>query len=243
MLTLYISDNNSSAVSEFDSMSFGFADWGAAFASAAGGLAVHTKHIHDLNQGKKYMFPITPQSFRPNQQDYWEANNSQTLQAQMKAAIDSGADWIQFVTWNDYSENAQISPSVGTGYAYHDLAAYYLRWYKTGVAPAITADALYYFHWNSLARTPPRNGRAFRVPAGPAPSDNVELVAFLTAPATLEILQSFTVPLEAGTTPSFRMVRNGVTVTQVTSTTAVKTSTTYPDLVYHGGTSVQCTRP
>ena len=39
------------------------------------------------------------------------------------------------------------------------------------------------------------------------------------------------------------MVRNGVTVTQITSTTAVKTSTTYPDLVYHGGTSVQCTRP
>ena len=256
-LTLYVSDNNYAALSAYGSMSFGFADWGAAFASAAGGLAAHTKHIHDSNPGKLYMFPITPQSFRPNQSVYWEANNSQTLQAQMKGAIDSGADWIQFVTWNDYSENAQISPSVATGYAFHDLAAYYLRWFKTGTAPAITADALYYFHRNSLASTPPRSGRTFRVPAGPAPSDDVELVAFLTAPATLQIqqgplieqqdfpagLQSYRVALKAGGTPLFRLLRNGAAVTEVTSTTPVQTSTSFPDLVYHGGTSVQCTRP
>ena len=88
-------------------------------------------------------------------------------------------------------------------------------------------------------------------------SKPVELLALLTAPATLEIqqgalvqrqdfpegLQSYTVPLKAGITPVFRMPRSGQDVFEVTSSTPVKTSTSYPGLVYHGGTSVQCTRP
>jgi len=254
-LNLNLAQNNFAFVTSFAPISAGLADWGAAFATAASGLGTHTTYLHD--RGKFYMFPVTPQSFRPNQQVYWEANNSQTLQKQMQSAIASGADWVQLVTWNDYSESTQIAPSVGTGWAYYDLTGYYLRWFKTGAPPAITKDALYYFHRKSLSTTPPNKQSAmFRVPAGPAPSDDVELVAFLETPGTLEIaqgstvaqkdvgagLQTFTVPIEAGTTPAFRLLRGGVTAVQLTSATPVVTSIDYEDLAYRGGTSVSCAR-
>ena len=254
-MNLNVAPNNYAFVNDYAPISNGISEWGAAFASASAGMGTHASYVQ--GKGKLYAYPVTPQSFRPNQSAYWEASNSQTLQKNLQAAISSNADWIQFVTWNDYSEGTQISPSVATGWAFYDLSAYYLRWFKLGTAPAITRDALYYFHRKSLTTLQAtRQTGMFRVPAGPTPTDNVELVAFLTAPGTLEIrqgsevkqqvvaagLQTFTVPLHAGSTPAFRLLRNGAQVVQLTSNTPVLTQLSYQDLLYHAGTSVSCDR-
>jgi hypothetical protein len=135
------------------------------------------------------------------------------------------------VTWNDYSESGQISPytdatlrgDIGTGY--YNMNGYYASWFLTGQQPTITHDVLYYFY----RREP---GTA----AGPAQSqldanvtgteqNDIELVAFLTAPGTLKItigdksytqnaaagVVSFKVPAQPGI-PLFTLARNGTDV-------------------------------
>ncbi|MGK4005180.1 endo-1,3-alpha-glucanase family glycosylhydrolase [Sorangium sp. So ce1036] len=192
---------------------------------------------------------------------HWEPSNSRTLRTLFDHAIGGDAPWINVVTWNDYGET-QTAPSQARGYAVADLIAYYTTWFKTGAAPAITRDALYYFHRKQHTNAPYDRTRqtagAFKIAAGPAAENNVELLAFLTEPGRLIITQgsdtrvmdvtkrgmtSFIAPIVPGTTPAFELQRDGEVIVSLTSDTRIEREVVYQDMTYYAGGSLECERP
>ena len=219
--------------SSFASLSYGFGDWGTATGPAASAMQSEPETVHST-YGKIFMMPVDPQQYRPKDFVFWEAGNSAGFRNAWSSAIQGNSDWIQLVTWSDFSESSEVEPytdaslrtDIGTGY--YDLNGYYAAWFLTQTQPTITHDVLYYFY-----RREPTNA------AGPAQStldtnngtngtpaqNDIELVAFLTAPGELKItiggktytqnaaagVTSFKVPLQAGT-PLFTLSRSGVDV-------------------------------
>jgi hypothetical protein len=211
----------------FAGISYGLSDWGTATASASDAMKNDVPIAHG-NYGKVFMMPVDPQQYRPKDGKFWEADNSLAFRNSWTSAINGGAEWVQIVTWSDFSESSQIEPytdstlrpDIGTGY--YDLNGYYATWFLTGNAPAITHDVLYYFYRrepSNAASNPP--GQPNKVVSS-MPQDNIEVLAFLTAPGTLKItvggqsstqnaaagITSFKVPTRAGT-PTFSLSRNG----------------------------------
>jgi hypothetical protein len=147
------------------------------------------------------------------------------------SAIDGAADWVQIVTWSDFSESSEIEPStdstlrrdIGTGF--YDLNAFYATWFLLGKQPSITHDVLYYFYRREPTNAASPAQAPFRAGSYATPEDNVELLAFLTAPGLITIniggqhftqnapagITSFKVPTQPGT-PSFSLAHNGSTV-------------------------------
>ncbi len=220
----------SSSASSFASLSYGFGDWGTATGPAASAMQSYPETVHST-YGKIFMMPVGPQQFRPKDFVFEEAGNSMAFRNAWSSAIQGDSDWIQLVTWSDFSESSEVEPytdatlsrDIGTGY--YNLNGYYAAWFLTQQQPTITHDVLYYFY-----RREPTNA------AGPAqstldttngtPAENhIELVAFLTAPGELKItiggttysqnaaagVTSFKMPLQPGT-PLFTLSRNGVDV-------------------------------
>ena len=237
----------------------GASSWGSRTTSTTAITAGATL-AHDA--GILWMAPVAPQDSRPKDLTYVEATNSAAYRAQWDAAIAGGADWVQLVTWNDYSEDSEIAPSSRTGFAFYELAGYYGAWFKTGAQPPIVRDTIYYVHRaNSMdpAVAPPDLGQqreVYEPVNGPAaPVNEIELLAFLTAPATLVIdvggtrhtqaveagIQSFRVPLVEGT-PVFSIERDESTVVSLTSATPISNTLVYQDPLYHAGSSAPCSR-
>jgi hypothetical protein len=214
----------------FSDLSYGFADWGTATPSGARRMQADPAAAHAIN-GKVYMMPVDPQQFRPKGPVFWEAGNSDAFRSAWMSAISGGADWVQIVTWSDFSESSQIEPytdatlarDIGTGY--YNLNGYYAAWFLTGQQPSITHDVLYYFYRREpSSAASPAQASPTRVTNSSA-EDSIELVAFLTAPGTLKIsigqqelvqlapagITSFKVPSQPGV-PSFSLQRNGSNV-------------------------------
>jgi len=238
---------------DFAPISYGYSDWGRRSVPGNQEWDQAAKTAHAA--GVLWMAPVSPQDMRPKSGVYWEASNSENFRLMWRNAIQGGADWAQVITWNDYSEATEISPSTGTQYAFYDLTAYYVNWFKTGRAPVIKRDALFYFHRTQPSGAPPDPARQTQLMVlrpGDTPSDQIELLAFLTAPGSLEIqigtkvyrelapsgLTSFKVPLAPGL-PVFRLVRHGRTVASVTSAFPISASVPIQDLLYRGGSSLR----
>lgn len=234
----------------------GTSSWGPATVPGATNYATNAQKAHEM--GLAWMSPVRPQDSRPKDLVYSEASNSQTMRLLWDAALEGDAEWVQLITWNDYSEATEVSPSSGTQWAVFDLTAYYTAWFKTGEQPAIVRDALYYshrLHATSAAPDLTKQQSVYKQVNGGSPADEIELLAFLTAPATLEIevggsvksteagagIQSFRVPLAEGT-PSFRIVRGGSTVASVDSAFPISNAITYQDMLYRYGGSLTCDR-
>lgn len=164
----------------------------------------------------------------------------------------------QLVTWNDDSEASEVSPSSGTQWALFDLNAYYVAWFKTGEQPPIVRDAIDYSHRLHATTAEPDlmlQTSIYEPANGSTPADEIELLAFLTAPATLEIevdgttestaapagIQSLRVPLREGT-PKLRIVRDGATVAEVDSAFPISNTIVYQDMLYRSGGSLPCDR-
>lgn len=216
--------------SAFAPISYGFADWGTATAQAAQNMKGDPDIAHK-QYGKIYMMPVDPQQYRPKGSIYWEASNSAAFRNAWMSAINGGADWVQLVTWSDFSESSQIQPytdatlrpDIGTGF--YNLNAYFATWYLTGKQPAITHDVLYYFYRREPTNAASTAQSAPNKIVSSAPEDNIELLAFLTAPGELKItiagksatqnapagITSFKVPTAAGT-PVFSLGRGGTQV-------------------------------
>lgn len=235
---------------------YGTSSWGPATIPGATDYAKNAQAAHDL--GLRWMAPIRPQDSRPKDLIYSEAGNTRTMRLLWDAAIVGDAEWAQLITWNDYSEATEVSPSSGTQWALFDLTAYYVTWFKTGAPPPIVRDAIYYSHRLQATTAMPdltQQESPYKIVNGGAPLDEIELLAFLTAPATLEIevggavqsaevdagIQSFRVPLAEGT-PSFRIVRDGAAVAAVTSEFPISNTIVYQDLLYRSGGSLPCDR-
>lgn len=210
--------------------SYGFADWGAATVAAANSMLDDAGIIHST-YNKIFMMPVDPQQYRPKNYLYWEAGNSSAFRGAWTASIQGDADWIQLVTWNDFSESGAIAPftdstlqrSIGTGY--YNLTGYYADWFLTGQQPRITHDVLYYFYRReTTAAAAGAQSQKATIATGAAEND-IELLAFLTSPGVLKIsiggktttqnaaagIVSFKVPSAAGT-PLFTLSRNGTDV-------------------------------
>jgi len=212
---------------------YGLSLWGTATPSAAAAMQTLPATAHAT--GDIFMMPVLSQQYRPKDFLYWESGNSAALRDAWTSAIAGGADWTQIVTWSDFSESGEIEPytdrtlsnEIGTGY--YDLDAYYASWFLTGQPPVITDDALYYFYRREPTdAAAPAQTTATTAASGQAPENDIELVAFLTAPGTLAItidgqtstqsapagITSMKVPLQVGT-PRFSLTRGGASVIDV----------------------------
>jgi hypothetical protein len=248
---------------EWNNSLSGYSHWGTRTAGGVAGLAKASVEAH--RRGKTWMQPVAFEDTRSYDGRYWESSNSSTLRGSLMSAIDNNADAISLITWNDYTES-WVAPSKQRGYAVLDMAAYYISWFKSGVKPTVTQDALYWSHRSHATSAPysklpiGRDGKPtpMYISNGDAARNEVELVAVLKSPGRLTITQggnvksmdapagltSFKVPLVAGTTPSFKLARSGTTVRTLNSNTPVRSSVTYQDMIYHagGGVAANCAR-
>ncbi len=214
-------------------------------------LLVRERNSHGL--GKRWCQSVWPQTFRPKSGWYEEASNSKTFRDGWTQAIRSGADAVDLVTWNDYSEATEIRPSTGAQFAFHDLAAYYISWFKMGTPPPIVRDVIYYFHRVQPAGAPGfgnKQSKPFVLKGSVATDNEVEALAFLTSPGRVSIqtsrgtvhvdapagITSVRAPLAPGA-PAFRLDRGGKNVLSFSSAFSVQTSAPYEDLLYRGGSS------
>ena len=214
----------------FAPLSYGFGDWGTATAPASSAMQSTPATVHSTYD-KIFMMPVDPQQYRPKDFVFEEAANSATFRAAWTSAIQGNTDWVQLVTWSDFSESSEVQPytdatlstSIGTGY--YDLNGYYAAWFLTGQQPTITHDVLYYFYRREpTTAAAPAQGSMDTTSGTPA-SDNIELLAFLTAPGEVTItiggttytksaqagVTSFTIPAQPGI-PQFALSRNGTQV-------------------------------
>jgi hypothetical protein len=197
--------------------------------------------------------PVRPQDVRPKDLLYWEAKGPTLYMGTWAQAI-ARADWAQVVTWNDYAEGSQVEPSVGTGWAYAKLTAYYAAWFHAGAAPAIARDDLYYFQRTQRADAPVASGAQsapFRLLGGTPADDHAWALGFLTAPGTLRVacgaevwqagvgagVQLFPAPgVIGGCAPDYQLVRSGSTVRRLTGPT-IAGAVTRQDPLYHAATT------
>jgi len=248
----------------FADLSYGFGDWGTATPRGGRDMQADPDAAHAIS-GKIYMMPVDPQQYRPKDPGYWEAENSEAFRSAWTSAIAGNTDWVQIVTWSDFSESSQIEPytdttlarDIGTGY--YDLNGYYSVWFLTGHQPTITHDVLYYFYRREPSNAgSPGQSLPIHITNSTA-KDDIELVAFLTSPGTLKItigqkdylqnattgINSFRVPLQPGT-PTFSLMRNGSTVfsfkggVQIYGTSGIPSGVL--DLTYWSGSAAQSGR-
>jgi glucan endo-1,3-alpha-glucosidase len=225
--------------------------WGIAGVPGSGGAMdqvrsseAYARVVHKA--GKLYMAPVALQFWGANANRYYEYSGTRGMGLMWKDAIEtSHPEWVEIITWNDFIEGTYVSPIddpnryptanflSGTGVPsgtlgyFHShagvdaLLAFYIRWYKTGVQPAITQDAL-----TVTYRTQSMHDDAGVPPVtrtyGPV-QDVVYVTARLTAPATLVVtsgarrttlqmpagLSDVSAPFETGSTPEVRLERNG----------------------------------
>lgn len=214
----------------FAPLSYGLSDWGTATATVSDAVKGDPETAHS-QYGKLFMMPVDPQQYRPKDSIYWEAGNSSTFRNAWKSAIEGGADWVQMVTWSDFSESSEIEPytdatlrtDIGTGF--YDLNAYFAAWFLTGTQPPITHDVLYYFYRREPSNAAAPGQSAPNKIVNSSPEDDIELLAFLISPGELKIsinghastlsapagMTSFKVHTAPGT-PEFSLSRGGSAV-------------------------------
>jgi hypothetical protein len=245
----------------FASLSYGYGDWGTATAAGGSVMSGDPQIVHNA-YGKIFMMPVDSQQYRPKDFLFWEAGNSAAFRDAWMSSIQGDADWVQLVTWNDFSESSEIAPytdatlkrDIGTGY--YDLTGYYASWFLTGKQPAITHDVLYYFYRRetTTAAAPAQSQKDY-VATGVAEND-IELLAFLSAPGELKItiggksytkssvagVTSFKIPSQPGT-PVFTLARSGADVFSLTGGVQIYGASGIPsgvvDLTYWSGSAAR----
>ncbi len=229
----------------------GWSDWGARTPDRANrnynqqfptdsGIIMAAINYHDVR-------------YRPTYSVGGEAAGSRTLRNNWMSAINSGTDWAQLVTWNDHGEHSSFIPNTGVQFAVNDITAYYITWFKTGSAPQIKRDALYYFH--RIQQGPPWINHFGSLED--MWINEIELVGFLVEPGTLEIItdegvtqedveagiQSITAPLPEEGRPQFRLVRDGEVVIDIHSAFVIGERAgggeSESDMVYRAGGSLR----
>lgn len=251
--------NNYGQAPNYYSVSYGVSAWGlGADPTCINSASNQTGTAH--SNGKVYMHPATQQDTRPRNQLFDEACNTEALRATWNKAINDGADYVQVVTWSDFSE-APTAPSMQRGFCTLDLTGYYLIKYKTGAFPDILKDQIYLSHRDELfgstqtaaTITGPETTPMQHWPRGTtsAVRNTVEVLSFLTDAADITVtvggvpttytapagMYAHTVPLAIGAAPSAVAKRNGTTVAQVTSVVAVSSSVVVDDAGYYVVTS------
>ena len=227
---LNASDANMKAYAPF---SYGFGNWGARAAASvkrSPNLAAQA-HAH----GRKWMEPVVFQDARHQSRTYAEAGNTETGRTTWRKAILDGADFVQMVTWNDYTEASHMAPSRAHGSVLLDISNYYINRFKRGVATAITSDHIYLTH-----RIHPHSARPSYGPTtntytlggmSTPPRDTVEALVFLTAAAQVTITSgttSRTVSMPAGVSAATLPLKTGTASAKITRGATVTRSVVSP---------------
>jgi hypothetical protein len=219
-----------SEAAAFSALSYGFSDWGTATVAGVDALEGGPAIVHSSYK-KIFMMPVDPQQYRPKDFVYWDAGNSAALREAWTGSIKGDADWVQVVTWNDFSESSVIAPvtdatlqrSIGTGF--YNLTGYYASWFLTGQEPTITHDVLYYFYRREPVTGAASGQSQLDIDYSGVPENSIELLGFLTSPGVLKItiggktftqnaaagIVSFKIPTQPGT-PLFTLSRSGTDV-------------------------------
>lgn len=238
----------------FSGIADGFGNWGVRSewhtTNAPNYVAQAAKY------GKTWMAPVSIQDYRPEPAVYAESSNTGNLRASWESAIEKGAQFVQIVTWNDYSESTQFAPSVGHGDTFLDISKRFVDWFHTGKQPGISSDQAFVTHRTQLVNATPILDQILAKPTLggtlTTPTDNVEALVYLTAPATVTVTVGsttrsfsapagesvFTVPVKVGAV-SVNVTRGSQTVAQVTSPYRIVGSPSVQDLTYHGATSIK----
>jgi len=241
--------------SSFAPISVGMSFWGFRDPDLMNGLAGRSIIDTVRYAAPLWMQPVTPQDFRPKDSVFWEARNTEAFRDAWMVAIRGHAQFVHLITWNDYSEGTEVAPSSGTQYLFYDLSAYYIAWFKTGHAPRILRDAIYYSHRTQVFdpdHPPLPTDRPFRRLGDTPTANDIEMVAMLTAPATLEIeiggvshrmkapsgLAEFRVAAAAGR-PRFRVIRAGRVAVDKISDWEIEKNPSAASALYCGGSSTR----
>ena len=262
---------------EWSSLIDGSFYWGIAGVPGSGGSLDQIPSSEDYASvvhggGELYMAPVSLQFWGADANRYFEYSGYSGLRKMWMDAINvSHPDWVEIITWNDFIEGTYVSPiddpnkyqyanylnttgvPLGTlgyfhsHYAATDLLPFFIQWYKTGMEPAITQDAVYYAY-----RTQPSSYDAGTPSVankyGPV-EDVIYITTNLLAPASLTVTtggQSTVLNLPAGSSdtqtpfypgsaPTFQLTRNGATIATGTGTDAIQSAPTYNDYYYSTG--------
>jgi hypothetical protein len=210
-------------------------------------------------QSPVWMAPVTPQDSRPKDAMFFESRNTEAFRTEWMEAIQRGDPYVHLITWNDYSEATEIAPSSGIQFLFYDLSAYYIAWYKTGKPPAILRDAIYYSHRNQVFQPdhpPLPTDKPFKLFGSTPVSNDIEMVAMLTRPATLEIdiagkvyrqqadagLTAFRAPAAPGR-PDFRIMRGSTVAVEKRSDWTITDKPDALSPLYFGGSSTRAFVP
>jgi hypothetical protein len=237
-------------LADFSDVAMGMSHWGPR-------TPLRTRWVEEARKYTKLVVaPVATHDIRSRGSIFWEAENFDTLRRTWMTAIEDKADWVCINTWSDYSEQA-MAPSTAIGFALYDLSAYYAQWFKTGRAPEIIRDVLYYSyrrHHSALEPTHGKKWKAVKVAGKDTAEDQIELLAFLKEPGELTIrigeevfrkkadagIVSFKVPLPPNKafTPEFGLERAGKPVIRGFGRYAVLDRIEYPNMLYHSGVLV-----
>ena len=252
LLPVFLSPLRNAAA--FAPFSYGFSYWGSKDV-----ISVESGNEDNIRRqlgalSPVFMQPITPQDARPKSAAFSEAENTVLFRELWMKAIQNNVQYVQVITWNDYSESTEISPSSGTQFLFYDLTSYYIAWFKIGRQPTIIRDAIYYSHRRQLV-APGMVIHAGDMPMqlrGATPVHNqIELVALLTRPASLQIeiagkrfersaqagLATLRAPATLGR-PIFRILRNDHVQLEKESDWEID-GQTVADPLYVGGSSTR----
>jgi hypothetical protein len=223
------------------------------FNEPTGGLPV----VRDfcLANDLEFMSQVMPQDVRPPTYGFAESRGSRNYITGWEFAIAHTGRYMMIGTWNDYAESHHVQPSQHTQFGFADLTRYYASWLKAGTQPAIVRDVLYYFYRlerTDAAGTGAEQPQRFTLAAGSdGPFEEIELLAFLTAPGRLHILddgvevaaqdvssgiQRLRTDWFAGV-PSFKFTRGGSEVITLTGAWATRTVSDYQEPAYRSGCS------
>jgi hypothetical protein len=244
---------------DFAPISIGVGNWGSRnpawnSPTAQGATSPRGRIASVHARGDLWVQPVSVQDERPRSGIYDEAANTTNLRGTWQVARDGGADWVLLATWNDWAEGTAIAPSLYHGYAYLDLMAYYIAWFKTGTAPSIVRDGIYLTHRRQPVAAAPQFPQTtlMRLRGGTPAQDTVEALTFLTDPATVDVevggvvtscaapagVSSCVAPLRAGLV-AVSVVRDGVPVASVTSPAVVYATPFVQDLQYVAASSLR----
>lgn len=179
----------------------GFFNFGAAGLPAQ--ITAVTREMASVwkGAGKLFMAPVTPY-YRGRGRNYrlFESRGFEGMAMHWETAIATGADWVEVVTWNDWSEASYVAPfgerestllwndhfgKMLSHEAYMEASRHYIEWFKTGVRPAVVNDEFYYFYRLHPKTVPGPKGEFPRNVEGL--DDRIHATVFLASPATFRI--------------------------------------------------------
>lgn len=115
---------------------------------------------------------------------YYQAASPGTewIRGNWAAAREQPSTLMQYITWNDYHENTNLTPGINTRYAYYDLTGYFIEWWKSGKPPKVDHDKIYIF-----SHKYPKGATVYPFKSTGDRDNVIEVLTILPSPATLRI--------------------------------------------------------